>query len=69
MTVWEKLARDIGKVLMEWHKAILKAFRRIRGLPEFIEYCQEQERKARRRAKYYRRIRFKTWERRRRGKK
>ncbi len=69
MTVWEKLARDIGKVLMEWHKAVLKAFHRIRGLPEFIEYCQEQERKARRRAKYYRRIRFKTLERHRRGKK
>ena len=69
MTVLEQLARDLGRVMAEWRKALLKVFHRMRGLPEFVEFCQRTERKARRRAKYYRRIRFKTMERHRRGKK
>lgn len=84
MTVLEKAAQDLGKVMgqaiwdfgrmmgrmmAELHKTMLKISRRIRGLPEFVQFCQQTERKARRRAKYYRRIRFKTMERRRRGKK
>ena len=80
MTVLEKAAQDLGKVMEQvvWdlgrmmaklHKEMLKISRRIRGLPEFVQFYQQAERKARRRAKYYRRIRFKTWERQRRGKK
>ena len=69
MTALEQLARDLGKVMAEWHKILLKIFHRMRGLPEFVQFCQQTERKARRRAKYYRRIRFKTMERHRRGKK
>lgn len=80
MTVLEKAAQDLGEVMEQvvWdlgrmmaklHKTMLKISRRIRGLPEFVQFCQQTERKARRRAKYYRRIRFKTMERRRRGKK
>ena len=80
MTVLEKAAQDLGKVMEQvvWdlgrmmaklHKEMLKISRRIRGLPEFVQFYQQAERKARRRAKYYRRIQFKTWERHRRGKK
>ena len=80
MTVLEKAAQDLGEVMEQvvWdlgrmmaklHKTLLKISRRIRGLPELVQFYQQMERKARRRAKYYRRIRFKTMERHRRGKK
>jgi len=67
--VMEQVVLDLGRMMAKLHKTMLKISRRIRGLPEFVQFCQQTERKARRRAKYYRRIRFKTMERRRRGKK
>lgn len=65
----ERWNREYEQIMKDLRKALLKIVRRMRGLPEFVEFCQQTERKARRRAKYYRRIQFKTWERHRRGKK
>lgn len=67
--VMEQVVWDLGRMLAKLHKNMLKISRRMYGISEFVEFYQRMQRKAARRAKYYRRIQFKTMERHRRGKK
>ena len=68
MVAWESLKKDLAmaiqRAMEEVRKILLRAFHRLRGLPEFVEYCQRRQREAARRAKYYRRMNFKRQNRR-----
>ena len=57
-TFMERWNQEYEQIMKDLRKALLKIVRRMRGIPEFMDFCRQTQRKARRRAKYYRRMEF-----------